>query len=86
MKKFRFFKRKTSGNVARERLKQLLLNDRMSLSADLAEKIHKDLIRCISKYLEIDENKVSVRFDKDSETEEAYITAVIPVISMKQRR
>ena len=86
MRKFRFFKRKTSGNVARERLKQLLLNDRMSLSADLAEKIHKDLARCISKYLEIDENTISVKFEKNPETDEACIKAVIPVISMKQRR
>lgn len=86
MKKFRFFKRKTSGNVARERLKQLLLNDRMNLSADLAERIHKDLSRSISKYLEIDEKMISIKFDKNPDSDETFIRAVIPVISMKQRR
>lgn len=86
MKKLRFFKRKTSGNVARERLKQLLLNDRMNVSADLAEKIHRDLIRSVSKYLEIDEKKVSVVFEKCEKSQEATITAVIPVVSMKKQK
>ena len=86
MKRLRFFRRKSSGNVARERLKQLLLNDRMNLSADLAEKIHKDLIRCISKYLEIEEKGASVQFERNKDTQEAFIKVVLPVKSMKQRR
>lgn len=86
MKKFKFFKRKTSGNIARERLKQLLLNDRMNLSTDLTERIHKDLTRCISRYLEIDEKMITVDFEKDSRTEQTFIKASIPVISLKQRR
>lgn len=86
MKKFGFFRRKTSGKVARERLKQLLLKDRMNLSAELAERIHKDLIRCISKYLEIDEKETMVQFDNKTDTHQAFIKVVIPVKSMKQRR
>lgn len=86
MKRFGFFRRKTSGKVARERLRQLLLNDRMNLSAELAEKIHKDLLRTISKYLEIEEKGSSVQFENKADTGQTFIKVVIPVKSMKQRR
>ncbi len=86
MKRFGFFRQKTSGKVARERLRQLLLNDRMNISADLAEKIHKDLMRCISKYLEIDEKGSNIQFDTKTDTQQAFIKVTIPVKSMKQRR
>lgn len=86
MKRFHFFKRKTSGKIARERLKQLLLHDRLSLSTDLSEKIQKDLSRTISRYLEINEHKISVEFEKNPDTKEVFIHAVIPVITARQRR
>lgn len=86
MKRFQLFKRKNSGNVARERLKQLLFHDRMSLSVDLSEKIHKDLIRCVSKYVEIDEKAVSIKFEKNKDTQDFVIRAILPVKTMKQRR
>lgn len=86
MKRFQLFKRKNSGNVARERLKQLLFHDRMSLSVDLSEKIHKDLIRCVSKYVEIDEKAVSISFEKNKDTQDFVIRAILPVKTMKQRR
>ena len=54
MKKRTFFKRKTSGTLARERLRMLLMTDRISLSADLTEKIEKDIYQSISRYLEIE--------------------------------
>lgn len=86
MKIFNVFKRKTSGTVARERLKQLLLTDRMNLSTDVAERIHKDISKCLSKYLDIDEKKISVQFEKDQSSKETFIKINVPVISMKMRR
>ncbi|MCU6761227.1 Cell division topological specificity factor [uncultured Roseburia sp.] len=89
MKKFLFFKRKTSGNIARERLKILLVADRMNFSSDLTERIQRDLIRCMSKYLELDEKGVHIQFEqpnKDKGSGTSYINAKIPVISMKQIR
>lgn len=86
MKRFKFFKRKSSSTVARERLKQLLMNDRMNLSADLAEKIHRDIIKSISKYLEIEEQGVNIKFEKNNESQETFIKVIIPVKSMKQQR
>ena len=64
MKKLFFFQRKTSGNIARERLKLLLISDRMNFSTDLTERIQRDMIRCMSKYLDIDEKAVQIQYEQ----------------------
>lgn len=90
MKRFSLFKRKTSGNVARERLKILLLADRMNFSADITERIQKDLIRSVSRYLDIDEKGIQIIYEAPQKNSKgadiSLIRAVIPVRSMKQRR
>ncbi len=89
MKKLFFFQRKTSGNIARERLKLLLISDRMNFSTDLTERIQRDMIRCMSKYLDIDEKAVQIQYEQpgdDIHAEVSYIHAKIPVRNMKQIR
>lgn len=90
MKKRTFFKRKTSGTLARERLRMLLMTDRISLSADLTEKIEKDIYRSLSRYLEIDEAGGIVQFEKNrnnlSSRDITYICARIPVRNMNRKR
>ena len=49
-----FFKRKSSGDVAKDRLKLLLVSDRANCSPDVMELIKNDIIKVISKYMEID--------------------------------
>jgi len=48
------FKRKNSGEIARDRLKLLLVSDRANCSPEVMEKIKNDIIQVISKYMEID--------------------------------
>lgn len=86
MNRFSFFKRKNSGNLARERLKQLLFHDRVSLSVDLTDRIQKDLIRSIRKYIEVDEKDVTVVFEKNKETQAFLMQVTIPVTTLKTRR
>ena len=90
MKKGTFFKRKTSGTFARERLRMLLMTDRISLSADLTEKIEKDIYRSLSRYLEIEESGGIVQFEKSRNNlhgrDITYICARIPVRNMNRRR
>ena len=43
----------TSVSVAKERLKSLLVSDRVNCTPDTFEKIHSDLYKTISKYMEI---------------------------------
>jgi cell division topological specificity factor len=49
-----------SGDLARERLKVVLVNDRLKLSADVLEQLKQELLAVISRRLEIDEQGVQV--------------------------
>ena len=49
-----FFKKKSSGEVAKDRLKLLLVSDRSNCSPETMELIKNDIIQVISKYMEID--------------------------------
>ena len=48
------FRKKSSGDVAKDRLKLLLVSDRADCSPDVMEAIKNDIIQVISKYMEID--------------------------------
>lgn len=55
------FRKKSSGSMARERLKLLLVSDRASCSPDVMEMIKDDIIQVLSRYLEIDVNALDIR-------------------------
>ena len=46
-----FFKKKSSGEVAKDRLKLLLVSDRSNCSPETMELIKNDIIQVISKYM-----------------------------------
>ena len=48
------FKKKSSGNVAKDRLKFVLVSDRANCSPDTMKLLRDDIIKVISKYMEID--------------------------------
>ena len=52
------FKKKSSGEVAKDRLKLLLISDRADCSPDVMETIKNDIIQVISKYMDIDSGRV----------------------------
>ena len=49
-----FFKRKSSGNVAKDRLKMVLVSDRSNCSPEIMEQIKNDIIHVLSKYEGLD--------------------------------
>ena len=49
-----FFNRKSSSEVAKDRLKLLLVSDRVNCSPEVMEMIKNDIIEVISKYMDID--------------------------------
>ena len=55
------FKKKTSGDIARDRLKLLLVSDRANCSPDVMEMIKNDIIQVISKYMEIDAEGLDIQ-------------------------
>ena len=49
-----FFRRKSSCQVAKDRLKILLISDRVNCSPEMMELIKADITKVISKYMRID--------------------------------
>jgi cell division topological specificity factor len=57
-------KRKTSGQIARDRLKILLISDRVSCSPEMMEQIKNDIAQVISRYMKIDASTMEVEIAK----------------------
>ena len=53
MNVFETKRRNASVSVAKDRLKTLLVSDRVNCTPDTFEKIHSELYKTISKYMEI---------------------------------
>ncbi|NLJ85482.1 MAG: cell division topological specificity factor MinE [Firmicutes bacterium] len=79
-----FWQRDTdsSRQIAKERLRLVLVHDRVNVSPNLLEALKEDLLEVISKYMEIEETGFEVNLDK-SENSVALI-ANIPVKRMKR--
>ena len=65
-----FFKRKSSGDVAKDRLKLLLVSDRANCSPDVMELIKNDIIKVISKYMEIDAEGLDIQITQTAKCKE----------------
>ena len=64
MKMFQVFSKKNSGNIARERLKGVVLADRLSCSPETTtDRIKKDIAQVLSKYMELDNTKIKIQLD-----------------------
>ena len=82
-----FFRKKSSGDVAKDRLKLLLISDRANCSPEIMELIKNDIIKVISKYMEIDCDGLDIQITQtDSEGENGRVPALcanIPIKDMK---
>ncbi len=81
------FKKKTSGDIAKDRLKLLLVSDRANCSPDVMEMIKNDIIQVISKYMEIDADGLDIQITQtESEGNNGNVPALyanIPIKDMK---
>lgn len=86
MELFKIFgKKEQSKNIAKERLKLVLVHDRADLSPRLLDMIKGDIIEVISKYAEIDRDGLDIkltRMKKDSE--EGTTSALVANIPIKK--
>ncbi len=81
----RFFKsEEKSGTVAKSRLQMVLTHDRSSISPGLIEEIKDDIIRVISKRLEVDPDNVIVSLT--TTRQESRLVAEIPIQPNGRRR
>lgn len=72
----------SSKNVAKERLRLVLVHDRANVSPELLTSLKNDLIKVISNYMEIDEKALEVSLD--SSENQVALVANIPVKRMKR--
>lgn len=56
-----FFRKKNSGEVAKDRLKLLLISDRANCSPEIMEAIKNDIIKVITKYMDIDSEGLDIQ-------------------------
>ena len=72
----------SSKDIAKERLRLVLVHDRVNVSPNLLEALKEDLIDVISKYMEIEETGFEVNLDKSDN--QVALSANIPVKRMKR--
>ncbi len=78
------FKKKNSGDIAKDRLKLLLISDRANCSPEVMEKIKNDIIQVISKYMEIDPEGLDIQITQtESEGDNGTVPALYANIPIK---
>lgn len=85
-----FFKKKndSSGTVAKDRLKLVLVHDRVNCSSQVLEMLKTDIIKVISNYMEIDEEELDIQITQTQSDENngtvPVLYANIPIKSMRK--
>ena len=86
---FDIFKKKTSSDVAKDRLKLLLVSDRANCTPELMEMIKNDIINVISKYMDIDADGLEIQITQtESEGNDEAVPALyanIPIKDIKHK-
>lgn len=73
--------KRPSKEIARERLSLVLIHDRASVSPQLMELLKDDMIKVISKYMDINDKEMEISFTQDQAS--VALVANIPVSRMK---
>lgn len=83
-----FFSKKSSKDMAKERLKLILIHDRATVSPELLENIKEEIMNVISKYVEIDKDELEIKMTHADEEEgnSPALVANIPIRKMLKRR
>ncbi len=78
------FRKKGSGDMAKDRLKLLLVSDRAKCSPEIMELIKNDIIKVISKYMEIDCENLDIQITRtESEGSNGSVPALYASIPIK---
>ncbi|MGI6712192.1 MAG: cell division topological specificity factor MinE [Bacillota bacterium] len=72
----------SSKNVAKERLRLVLVHDRINVSPQVFEALKEDLIAVINKYMEIDQQALEVSFSSSDNS--VALMANIPVVGIRR--
>jgi cell division topological specificity factor len=72
----------TSREIAKDRLRLVLVQDRVNLSAEKMNELKDDLIKVISKYVEIDRDGLEISLTQNARQNR--LTANIPVVGTRK--
>ena len=78
----RLLGRNGSKDVAKERLRFVLVHDLTNLAPETMEALRVDLIQVISKYMDIDQSQMDIQFAKENNS--IALVANIPVQRVKR--
>ncbi|HXV97758.1 MAG TPA: cell division topological specificity factor MinE [Anaerolineae bacterium] len=73
----------TSREIAKDRLRLVLVQDRVNLSSEKMNELKDDLIKVISKYVEIDRDGIEISLTQSAR--QSRLTANIPVVGARQK-
>ncbi|NLK67756.1 MAG: cell division topological specificity factor MinE [Clostridiaceae bacterium] len=80
----RLTRRRTSKDVAKERLKLVLIHDRANVSPQFLEMVKGEIIKVIQHYMEIDEDALDIQITKtESEDGEGIVPALVASIPIR---
>ena len=87
MSVFDLFKKRSSWDIAKDRLKLLLVSDRANCSPETMELIKNDIIKVIAKYMEIDCDGLDIQITQtESDGDNGSVPALIANIPIKELR
>lgn len=83
-----FFRRRRSRDVARDRLKILLISDRVNCSPEMTELIKADIAKVISRYMKIDTEHMEVQISTKGKSARGIknptLYANIPILDVRK--
>lgn len=76
----RLFRQQGSSATAKERLRLVLMTDHLELAPEMIETMKRDLVDVISRYVEVDRERIDVSFERQDRT--LAMLANIPILSV----
>lgn len=78
-----FSNKPTPKEVAKDRLKLILIHDRGEIAPEIIEKIREEILEVISKYIDIQVDDVEISVNKSDDDEGENTSALIASIPIK---
>lgn len=74
---------KTSKEIAKDRLKVVLIHDRANISPEVMQALKNDIIEVISHYMDINKNEMEISLENDDNS--VALLANIPINRIKNQ-
>ncbi len=71
-----------SSSTAKERLRLVLMTDHLALAPEMIDQMKRDLVDVISRYVEVDRDKIEVNFEQQDKA--LAMLANIPILSVNR--